>query len=133
MACGGARAAGEGTGARAQAGPQHPGSPLVSEVPETTDPHPHVRVTAAGVPVCTDPTHPRSHRPFQVFGSDRPHISMLSTVGRCYGINTRHDSRLSREDPKGKRQGELPRKPLCVTVTEAGDAGCEHVKVKDAL
>lgn len=41
----------------------------------------------------------------------RPHISMLSTVGRCYGINTRHDSRLSREDAKGERQGELPRQP----------------------
>lgn len=39
----------------------------------------------------------------------------------------------SREDPKGKRQGKLPRKPLCVTVTAAGDVGCEHVKVKDAL
>lgn len=105
VACGGTWAAGEGTGAGAQAGPQRPGSPLVSEVPQVTDPHPHIGATPAGVPVCPDSTYPRCHRALEVFGSGhamlRPHISMLSAVASCYCINTRPDSRQSREDPKG--------------------------------
>lgn len=57
------------------------------------------------------------------------HISMPSTVASGCCVNTRPDSRQSREDPKGEgRRGKLPRKPLCVTVTEAGDVGCVHVK-----
>lgn len=63
-----------------------------------------------------------------------PHISMLSTGASCYCIDTVSDSRQSREDPKGEGgRASCQRKPLCVTVTETGKVGCEHVKVKDAL
>lgn len=63
----------------------------------------------------------------------RPHIRMLSTVASCCYISTRPDSRQSREDPKEREAGGAAKKPLCVTVTQAGDVVCEHVKVKDAL
>lgn len=66
LACGGTWASGKGAGARAQVVPQRPGSPLVSEKSQVTDPHPHIRVTPAGVSVCPDPTHPRSHCALQV-------------------------------------------------------------------
>lgn len=77
---------------------------------------------------------PRSHQSMQppcspgVFVLTRlcPHISMLSTVASCFCINTQSDSRQSR-GPKGKREGELPRKSLCVNITEEGYVGCEQV------
>lgn len=116
VACGRAWAAGKGAGTGAQTCPQRPGSPLVPEVPQVTDPYPHVRATPAGVPVCSDPTHPRSHHTLQVFGSSHavlcPHISKLSTVASCYCINTRPDSRQSRVDPKGKRGSEAATKAI---------------------
>lgn len=68
-----------------------------------------------------------------VLATLHPHISMLSTVASCYWITTRHDSRQSRDEPEGEGEGSrasCQEKPLCVTVTEAGDGGCEHGKVK---
>lgn len=77
MACGRARAADKGTGVRAQADPQCPWSPLVSVLPQVTDPHLHIRATSAGVPLCTDPTRPCSHRALQVFGSSHPMLTLV--------------------------------------------------------
>lgn len=114
VAYGGTWAADEGAWAWAQDGPQCPGSPLVSEVPQVTDPHPHIRATPAGVPVCTDPTHPRSHRALQVFGSGHAICSVL-TLGCCQqwlaaatsaqGLTAGKAEKTQRNE----RQGELPK------------------------
>ena len=67
VAYGRTRTAGKRAGAEAQVGPQFLRSPLVSEVPQVTNPHFFIGATTAGAPVCPDPTSPRSHSPLQVF------------------------------------------------------------------
>lgn len=114
VACGRARAAGKGARARTQAGPTCPGSPLVSELPQVTDPHLHIWATPAGVPVCPDPSHPCSHRALQVFGSSHPMLTLvccqqwLTATASTHGLTAGK----AEETQRGRETGQAAKKVI---------------------